>query len=92
MLQIQDQLSQQRTCHSKVQQEQQTRWFTQQQKHQHSAQVTNMCAMCGCNSEAFMGVELPNQNVYDVGPGQMPSPEMFGTDTETWTREMDLNA
>lgn len=37
--------------------------------------------MCGCNSEAFMGVEMPNQNVYDVGPGQMSSPEMFGTDS-----------
>ena len=28
-----------------------------------------------------MGVEMPNQNVYDVGPGQLPSPEMFGTDS-----------
>lgn len=28
-----------------------------------------------------MGVELPNQNVYDVGPGQMESPLMFGTDS-----------
>jgi hypothetical protein len=51
-----------------------------------------MCAMCGCGKEAFMGVEMPNQNVYDVGPGQLPSPEMFGTDSETWNREMDLNA
>ena len=40
-----------------------------------------MCAMCGCSSEAFMGVELPNQNVYDVGPGQLNSPIMFGTDS-----------
>lgn len=40
-----------------------------------------MCAMCGCSSEAFMGVELPNQNVYDVGPGQLNSPVMFGTDS-----------
>lgn len=40
-----------------------------------------MCAMCGCSSEAFMGVELPNQNVYDVGPGQLNSPAMFGTDS-----------
>jgi hypothetical protein len=40
-----------------------------------------MCAMCGCSSEAFMGVELPNQNVYDVGPGQLDSPVMFGTDS-----------
>lgn len=40
-----------------------------------------MCAMCGCGQEAFMGVEMPNQNVYDVGPGQMPSPMMFGTDS-----------
>jgi hypothetical protein len=48
--------------------------------------------MCGCGKEAFMGVEMPNQNVYDVGPGQMDSPEMFGTESETWNREMDLNA
>lgn len=41
-----------------------------------------MCAMCGCNSEAFMGVEMPNQNVYDVGPGQLNSPDMFGTDSQ----------
>ena len=41
-----------------------------------------MCAMCGCGKEAFMGVEMPNQNVYDVGPGQMDSPAMFATDTE----------
>ncbi len=40
-----------------------------------------MCDMCGCNSEAFMGVEMPNQNVYDVGPGQLSSPMMFGTDS-----------
>jgi hypothetical protein len=37
--------------------------------------------MCGCSSEAFMGVEMPNQNVYDVGPGQLNSPVMFGTDS-----------
>ena len=41
-----------------------------------------MCAMCGCGSEAFMGVEMPNQNVYDVGPGQLTSPDMFNTDSE----------
>jgi len=40
-----------------------------------------MCAMCGCSSEAFMGIEMPNQNVYDVGPGQLNSPMMFGTDS-----------
>ena len=41
-----------------------------------------MCAMCGCSSEAFMGVELPNQNVYDVGATAVVSqPEMFGTDS-----------
>jgi hypothetical protein len=28
-----------------------------------------------------MGVKLPNQNVYDVGPGQLNSPVMFGTDS-----------
>jgi hypothetical protein len=38
--------------------------------------------MCGCNSEAFMGVELPNQNVYDVGAtGLVSQPTMFGTDS-----------
>lgn len=37
--------------------------------------------MCGCGKEAFMGAEMPNQNVYDVGPGQMSSPMMFGTDS-----------
>ena len=41
-----------------------------------------MCAMCGCNKEAFMGVEMPNQNVYDIGPGQMDSPSMFGTESQ----------
>ena len=41
-----------------------------------------MCAMCGCNSEAFMGVEMPNQNVYDVGAtGVISTPAMFGTDS-----------
>lgn len=28
-----------------------------------------------------MGAAMPNQNVYDVGPGQLPSPTMFGTDS-----------
>lgn len=28
-----------------------------------------------------MGVPMPNQNVYDVGPGQLASPAMFGTDS-----------
>ena len=37
--------------------------------------------MCGCGSQAFMGTEMPNQNVYDVGPGQLSSPMMFGTDS-----------
>jgi hypothetical protein len=54
-----------------------------------------MCAMCGCNSEAFMGVEMPNQNVYDVGPGQLGTPEMFGTDSMNnigvSRSEMDMN-
>ena len=40
-----------------------------------------MCAMCGCGKEAFMGAEMPNQNVYDVAPGQIDSPAMFGTDS-----------
>lgn len=54
-----------------------------------------MCAMCGCNSEAFMGTEMPNQNVYDVGPGQLESPIMFGTDSMNnlgvSKTEMDMN-
>ena len=42
-----------------------------------------MCAMCGCNKEAFMGVEMPNQNVYDVGAtGVVSKPEMFGTESQ----------
>ena len=41
-----------------------------------------MCDMCGCGKEAFMGVEMPNQNVYDIGPGQMDSPSMFGTESQ----------
>ncbi len=41
-----------------------------------------MCEMCGCGSQAFMGAEMPNQNVYDIGPGQLNSPEMFGTDSQ----------
>jgi len=47
------------------------------------AQATNMCLMCGCGSaENFMGVELPNQNVYDVGAtGLVSQPSMFGTDS-----------
>ena len=51
--------------------------------------------MCGCGSEAFMGVEMPNQNVYDVGPGQLHSPVMFGTDSMNSIgvskTEMDMN-
>ena len=37
--------------------------------------------MCGCGKDSFMGSSMPNQNVYDVGPGQLPSPMMFGTDS-----------
>jgi hypothetical protein len=38
--------------------------------------------MCGCSSEAFMGVELPNQNVYDVGATAVVlQPAMFNTDS-----------
>ena len=37
--------------------------------------------MCGCGSQDFMGAAMPNQNVYDVGPGQLNSPMMFGTDS-----------
>jgi hypothetical protein len=28
-----------------------------------------------------MGAPLAPQNVYDVGPGQLPSPILFGTDS-----------
>lgn len=42
-----------------------------------------MCAMCGCGKEAFMGVEMPNQNVYDVGAtGLVSKPTMFGTESQ----------
>lgn len=37
--------------------------------------------MCGCGTDRFMGITMPNQNVYDVGPGQLLSPVMFGTDS-----------
>ena len=37
--------------------------------------------MCGCGTQDFMGSAMPNQNVYDVGPGQLSSPTMFGTDS-----------
>jgi hypothetical protein len=41
-----------------------------------------MCAMCGCGQEAFMGVEMPNRSMYDVGAtGVVSTPEMFGTDS-----------
>lgn len=40
-----------------------------------------MCDMCGCGSKDFMGAAMPNQNVFDVGPGQLASPTMFGTDS-----------
>ena len=41
-----------------------------------------MCVMCGCGKEAFMGNEMPNQNVYDVGAtGVVSQPSMFGTDS-----------
>jgi hypothetical protein len=55
-----------------------------------------MCAMCGCNSEAFMGVEMPNQNVYDVGATAIvATPSMFGTDSMNplgvSRTEMDMN-
>lgn len=58
-------------------------------------QETNMCAMCGCNSEAFMGVEMPKQSVVNAGPYEMASPEMFNTDSINnlgiSKTEMDMN-
>ena len=54
-----------------------------------------MCAMCGCGKEAFMGEDMPNQNVYDIGPGQLDSPAMFGTESMNHLgvsrTEMDMN-
>lgn len=54
-----------------------------------------MCVMCGCGKEAFMGEEMPNRSVYDVGPGQLESPLMFGTDSMNnlgiSKTEMDMN-
>jgi hypothetical protein len=54
-----------------------------------------MCAMCGCNSEAFMGVEMPKQSVVNAGPSEMASPEMFNTDSINnlgiSKTEMDMN-
>lgn len=42
-----------------------------------------MCAMCGCGQEAFMGVEMPNQNMYDVGAtGVVSTPDTFNTDSQ----------
>ena len=29
----------------------------------------------------FTGTVMPNQNVFDVGPGQLATPAMFGTDS-----------
>lgn len=41
-----------------------------------------MCAMCGCGTDSFMGTNMPNQNVYDVGAtGVVSQPSMFGTDS-----------
>jgi hypothetical protein len=54
-----------------------------------------MCAMCGCNSEAFMGVENSTPSVINAGPSEMPSPEMFNTDSinnlGVSKTEMDMN-
>jgi hypothetical protein len=41
-----------------------------------------MCEMCGCGKEAFMGNEMPNQSVFDVGATGIPAtPTMFNTDS-----------
>jgi hypothetical protein len=37
--------------------------------------------MCGCSSQNFMDVSISNPVVYNVGPSNLPSPEMFGTDS-----------
>jgi hypothetical protein len=42
-----------------------------------------MCALCGCSSQDFMGVAMPNQNVYDVGAtGLVSVPSMFRSESE----------
>lgn len=57
------------------------------------AQVTNMCAMCGCGKEGFMGESTPTPVVDNAGRNQViRTGNMFSTDSETWNREMDLNA
>lgn len=62
-------------------------------QHELLAQVTNMCAMCGCGKEAFMGESTPAPQVDNAGRDQViRTGNMFSTDSETWTREMDLNA
>lgn len=52
-----------------------------------------MCAMCGCGKEAFMGESTPAPKVDNAGRDQViRTGNMFSTDSETWTRETDLNA
>jgi hypothetical protein len=55
--------------------------------------ASNMCAMCGCGKEAFMGESAPAPMVDNAGRDQtIRTGNMFSTDSETWTRETDLNA
>jgi hypothetical protein len=51
--------------------------------------------MCGCSSEEFMGVKLSAPTAVNAGPSEMPSPEMFNTDSinnlGVSKTEMDMN-
>ncbi len=54
-----------------------------------------MCVMCGCSSQEFMGVSLSTPAAINAGPSEMPSPEMFNTDSinnlGVSKTEMDMN-
>lgn len=52
-----------------------------------------MCAMCGCGKEAFMGESSAAPKIDNAGREQViRTGNMFSTETETWSREKDLNA
>lgn len=58
-----------------------------------SAQVTNMCEMCGCGKGEFMGESMPTPAVDNAGREQtMRTGNMFSTDSENWSGRTDLNA
>lgn len=51
--------------------------------------------MCGCGEGEFMGVSLSTPTAINAGPSEMPSPEMFNTDSinnlGVSKTEMDMN-